>query len=129
VSYNIDSVDTPELDAWMRAADVVSLFEEHHDSLPEGCFLEDIIGTAEDATTSNEPDAKIELPHLWWYGEGSGHSFDLLKDTIGKKIMGRVDAIFTWEGGDSVSGLRIKDGVVTECDVKMTLVPKGKKSK
>ncbi len=73
---------------------------------------------------SNEP-IRIPLTGFSFSGEGSGRAYeDILLAKIAPKVMGSVDAIFTWEGGDSFSGLQIRDGVITECDVVRTLVPK-----
>lgn len=117
MSYNIDSVECLKLDAQIFAKDVRYLLANHGDKLPEVCFLRDL--------PTNDPDTTpLQLKNLWWYGEGSGHGFEILRDEVALKIIGHVEAVFTWEGGDSVSGLIIKDGKVTECDVKYRLVPK-----
>lgn len=126
MSYNVDSVDTPVLDAWMSAKDVVRLHKKHEDALPEGTFLAEMVDSAMTLLTEGLAEARVPLPNFWWYGEGSGHSFDLLKEQIAPHIHGKVEAILTWEGGDSTSGLVIDDGTVEECDVKMTLVRKTK---
>lgn len=150
MSYNIDNVATPYLDAYMDAADIVRLAEDH-DWLPEGCFIQNHYQAAKarlakgikcaacesrndldaafckkcGAALAGWPDVshRIKLKNLSWYGEGSGRAYEdhFIKD-VAPLIHGRVDAIFTWEGGDSVTGLRIKDGVATECKVEMRLV-------
>lgn len=74
--------------------------------------------------------AQVKLPNLWWYGEFSGTSYeDVLIKVVAPYIQGEVEAVFFWEGGDSVTGLHIKNGKVTEMDVEFVLKPKkeGKK--
>ncbi len=52
----------------------------------------------------------------------SGNSYeDGLIDKIVPYIHGHVEAVFTWEGGDSHSGLIIEDGEAWEAEVKMRL--------
>lgn len=38
---------------------------------------------------------------------------------------GAADVVVTWEGGDSFSGYRVKDGEVEACNVSFALTPKG----
>lgn len=57
---------------------------------------------------------------LWWAGDGSGSSADLFTDIL-REFSGSVDLLITWEGGDSFSGLRLCDGVVTRRAVKHAL--------
>jgi len=124
VSYNIDSVETPVLDAWMTARDIVALHDEHARNLPEDCFLYDLLKAAKKSLLAGAPETPVRLVGLAWRCEGSGRSVEILEKKIAPCIHGRVDAIFTWECGDSFSGLRIVDGLVTKCDVSMTLIPK-----
>ena len=62
---------------------------------------------------------------------GSASSYkDILIKLVAPKIMGKVEAIFTWEGGEWQTGLIIEDGTVIECDVsKKLLRPKKTKKK
>jgi len=57
------------------------------------------------------------------------YAYNDLLPKLAPFIHGRVEAILTWEGGDSHSGFTIEDGEFTECDVQMTLVPKKEKTK
>lgn len=127
MSYNIDHVETKVLKAWMLAKDVVALHQELESDLPESSFLGEMVEAAEAAVLNNEGDKRIELPNFWWSSEYSGTSYhETLLPKVAPKVMGHVEAIFTWEGGDSHSGLIIKDGEVTECEVSQKLVPKKK---
>lgn len=57
---------------------------------------------------------------VWWQGEGSGSSFDALKDVL-SSFDGEADLVLTWEGGDSHTGLRLRNHVVTEHEVAFAL--------
>lgn len=121
MSYNVDSVDCLKIDAQMFAKDIRDLITELSKTdfgIPEVCFLEELnIDGVPDTTP-------VKLNNLWWYGSGSGRSFENLINKVGPKIFGHVEAVFTWEGGDSFGGLIIDDGKVTKCDVKHILVPR-----
>ncbi len=127
MSYNIDSSNTLTLDAWMRAADVVAFRRELSDELPECHLLVPMIAAAEEALVRGEVDARIRIEKFWWYGEGSGRAWgDVFIPSIAPKIMGLVEGILTWEGGDSFSGFRIRDGVFTAHEVVQSLGPETK---
>lgn len=123
MSYNADSVHTNVLDAWMRADDVLRLYARYQQDIPEINFLEDIL---EDARAV-DGDSSVKLRSLMWSGEWSGHSFrEVLIEKIAPHIMGKVEAIFFWERGDSVTGLLIEDGRVAECKVECRIIrPEG----
>lgn len=132
MSYNIDNVDCKVLDAWIYAKDLHALLEQLEGELAEGNFLDEMFEESpkeEWGELPYDPATKVKLRNFWWYGEGSGRSYDdVLLPKIVPYIHGYVEAIFTWEGGDAVSGLIIKDGVATECDIEMKLVPKKPKN-
>ncbi len=64
----------------------------------------------------------VKLTGFGWRGEGSGRGFDFLLKHIAPMIHGTVEVVFFWEGGNDPSGLSIRDGVVTECEVVMSLM-------
>jgi hypothetical protein len=116
VSYNAGHIEVLKCDAKMLAKDIRRL-AKRRDELAECNFLEELEG--------HEPDADgyiaIDPAKFWWSGDGSGSSWELFIKQIAPKIVGTLEAIVTWEGGDSHTGLRIRDGKVTEPDVVMTL--------
>lgn len=147
MSYNIDSVDCLILDAYMKVSDVRDLLQNHADKLPEICFLNELrlpkvfVGGAafdaaiEELRQHDEAAARrildkaagverIKLSNLWWQGEGSGRAFDFFKEHVAPLIQGKVEAVLIWERGDSLTGLRIKDGLLEEMDVEQKLIPK-----
>lgn len=127
MSYNIDDVTCPVLNAEMKAIDIVRLYKKERDNLPECNFLEEHYNEAEELLTISETQAKIRLRNLWWYGEGSGWAYKILIKKVLPLVSGEVEVILTWEGGDGVSGIMVKDGKVTECDVEQKLVPRKKR--
>jgi hypothetical protein len=120
MSYNIDSVDTPVLNAWILKKDLKRLYKKLEGDLPEMNVLEEHLDDEPDE------DGRIKLRSFEWCGTWSGNSWKTLIKQVAPKVMGEVEAIFTWEGGDSIGGLLIKDGKVAEVDVKQQLVrPEG----
>lgn len=154
MSYNISSVNAYVLNASIEAAKVIDLLEQYEDELPECCFLDEMRKAAEEALRARVTCARCEgetpvgaefcmrcgtkldapkdpptvrLPNFWFYGEGSGgaYSEDVL-ESVAKHVRGEVQAIFIWEGGDSVTGVAIKDGKYAKCKVEQRLVlPEG----
>ena len=59
----------------------------------------------------------VDLPisEFWWYGVGSGYMGNLALAASYTK--GEAEVILVWEGGDSISAIKIKEGIVTEHEV------------
>ena len=129
MSYNIDSIDILEGSVTITLAQcykvtrlVDETAEEDKVYFPECHFIEELIDKAGSDADLNEP---IEVERFWWYGEGSGHSWErLFKPYVVQELKGRIVGVCTWEGGDSHSGFIIEEGEYTEGEVKMTVVPK-----
>jgi hypothetical protein len=114
MSYNIDSIDIRIIKPiWMNHDDAVWLADEDRVE----------IGPLDDLENLGES-GRVKLKHLNWCGEGSGHSFDYFKREVLTKIHGHAELRIVWEGGDSITGLIVKDGKVIECSVEWRLVPK-----
>lgn len=112
MSYNIDSVEI--LSGELRI---------HKDSAEEAWNLDppECMGEYEELKFGK--DGYATFKRFDWCGEGSGYSYP---DTLAEFIAltkGNADMILTWEGGDSHTGLRVRDGVMMECKVIMTLAP------
>lgn len=105
MSYNIDSIEVIHRKGFAIGARYEELADKYADRAPEQSVFED--------------DWNIEK-EFWWHGEGSGWAFEALLDTL-SSFDGEVDLVLTWEGGDSHSGLRLRDHKVTEHEVVMTL--------
>lgn len=108
MSYNIDFVRTPILNAWMYAKDVRRLYKKLSKCLPEYNFLEDMLAEAKECENGDE---QVFLPNFNWAGICSGSSFDDLVEEIVPCIKGTVEAVFSWENGDSTTSLLIDNEV------------------
>jgi hypothetical protein len=126
MSYNIDSEECLELDAWMYAKDIDYLRATLGDEFAEDCFLgEPPYGDL--VTEGLDKDTKVPLKNLSWSGEFSGRSFDeIFLAQVVPCIHGHAEVVFCYEGGDSFAGYIIDDGEAWEADV-FTSLKRGKK--
>ena len=60
-------------------------------------------------------DVDLPIREFWWYGIGSGYMGNLALAASYTK--GEAEVILVWEGGDSISAIKIKEGIVTEHEV------------
>lgn len=124
MSCNIDSVDTIVLEAFMKASDIFLILKE--DELPESNFLDDLSDAAYAAFEEKDYERLVPLENFNWCHTRSGNSYEYLQETVIPKIIGRVEAIFIWEDGNSVDGIAVKDGEFVECEVEQRLLlPEG----
>jgi hypothetical protein len=137
VSHNPDTEDVIVNEGLrIRGDALAALMAEVGDDLPEGCFLHDLPLPGK---THNKhvfpkkpvppwsPDAEYLIEHPHWYGEGSGSRWDTLIKKVLPRTLGRADIIYCWEGGEWYTGIRVRDGVVTEHEVVRTLGPETKR--
>jgi len=117
MSYNIDNSEVIAGGPLrMEQSARERLATEHEFELPEVNFLTD-----DDCVSDVDEDGYVEITNFWWYGESSENSYELLIDTILPRTKGSADIVFTWEGGDSHTAVQVRDGVVTQRDVKFSL--------
>lgn len=115
MSYNVDSI---EVLTWenvrMLKRDLRRLADTEK---PGSNFLD------EHAKQEADADGYVALDRskFWWSSEWSGNSWEHFIKNVATKILGIVEAVVIWEEGDSYSGLRIRDGKVTEPKVVMAL--------
>lgn len=117
MSYNIDDVKIVKSSGFSIPVEKLEEWQHKYEGsseIPEGNFLE----YADDCFDINGEVANVTK--LWWYGEGSGRTFELLVSFL-SDFDGEADLVLTWEGGDSHSGLRLRNHIVTEHHVEMTL--------
>lgn len=121
MSYNIDSVTMLKNDNLrMTVGNVRRLVVQLEEDLPEFNFLTNLNRDIKSRIKIGETlSDEIELPinELAWCSTWSGNSFSIFLKKVAPHILGSADAIYTWEGGDSISGLRIVNGVATQHDV------------
>lgn len=145
MSYNIDSVIFVRGKLSIPREKFFELAVEYQDSAPE-CSIFDrqdfeilvpkkskskpqIIPSDEfPSIITYEPDTVNPRgnagPPYWsklrWRGEGSGSYYDTFKDIL-SQMDGEAELVLIWEGGDSIGGLRIRNGEVTEHEVLFSL--------
>lgn len=115
MSYNSGHIEVLVCDAKMLAKDIRRL--AMNEEKAEGNLLAEHLDRESDA----DGYIAIDPKRFWWYGEGSGSSWDFFIKKVCPRIVGTIEAIVTWEDGDSHTGLRIKDGKVTQPEVVMAL--------
>ncbi len=123
MSYNIDSIEIVH----NRNFCIGKIRYDHlkavtdWDEIPEGSIFEDgWVDQCTEVVLEGKLGLNIYPKRWWWLGERSGHTIDSLKETLGY-FDGEADLVLTWEGGDSHTGLRLRDGAVTEHEVVMRL--------
>jgi len=57
---------------------------------------------------------KFVFEDFWWGGVGSGARYYEILPLIAADLEGDADVLFTWEGGDSHTVVRFKDGKAVE---------------
>lgn len=93
-------------------ARVQMLREKYLGELPEVCFLKDQEAFKSDGHT---------IKYFWWYGECSG-DMDILLDCL-RYTFGTADLLLVWEGGDSITGIRVEEGDAKEMKARIVLEP------
>ena len=94
----------------IRRSEAARFRKRYKDLLPETNFLDDI----------EEGRGFFEIEEPLWCGEGSGMAYDLLPEILAC-TEGKALILFVWEGGDSQTGLEVKDGVVRTRGVKVEM--------
>ena len=126
MSYNVDSASVLEGQLWIsREGQEWLSGDTCEDSLPEVTPEWESPQpnyTAEEQALVERGYAKIPNCKLWWHGGGSGNAVhEGTWEKFLRYTVGSADILLTWEGGDSFSGYRVVDGVVTEHEVVMAL--------
>lgn len=124
MSYNVDSSEIIEQENFRLDAEIIKELKlAHYDGqlkLAEGNFM-DLIDDKEFVTIAKNGDNIFNKGYFWWYGAFSGNSYDILVKEMLPKFKGKAKILFTWEGGDSHSGLIVEDGNVREGKVKIVI--------
>ncbi len=123
MSYNIDSIEIVHRHSFCISKNRYDHLKAVTDSdeIPtSSIFEDDWVAQCTDLVLEGKLGLNIYPRVWWWSGEWSGHTLDSLKETLGY-FDGEADLVLTWEGGDCHSGLRLREGVVTEHEVVMRL--------
>ena len=117
MSYNIDHVEIVASDGFCISRPQLEALRDStpEDKQPESSFLDESF-----EKHCDEFRGMLFPKCFWWTGEGSGYTADSLPGLLAK-FSGSCDLVITWEGGDSHSGLRLRNGVVTKHKVVLGL--------
>ena len=113
MSYNITSIKyigTEKLT--INAADLARASTELRGKTPARCFIDDI-------KQLNQAFDVFQIGQVEWCGECANDEEALFRAL--SYTQGSADLLVIWEGGDSLTGLRVHNGVVTEHEVVMRL--------
>lgn len=106
MSYNISHSEYLSGSLSIRASDARALIEElDGGKLPEVNFLHYL-----PIKKTTPDDAVFVIKEPWWQGDFSGFSFGTYLPRVLEKTTGEAVIVFTWEGGDSTTAVRIKNG-------------------
>lgn len=64
-------------------------------------------------------DGMLNVSEFEMYGEGSGTFKSWILDEALKQSKGELEAVLIWEGGDSITILKVKDGIIEENDIEL----------
>ena len=90
-------------------------WDEGSGEIAECNFLDEL-----DLNPKLDQDELLEIKSPWWSGEHSGGTYGVLQKRVLPHTKGTAIILFTWEGGDSRTALRVADGKVTVKKVKVT---------
>jgi hypothetical protein len=133
MSYNIDTWKTAKLDNLVIP---IHVFYEHerkdwHPTMyiinHETMQIELECG-CDQLIKGKLKDGMLTVTEFKMSGEGSGTFKDLILDEALKRSKGELEAILIWEGGDSITRLKVKDGILEESDVDFE-IPTSKETK
>jgi hypothetical protein len=138
MSYEIDSIEIIDGELSISREAFAAAFEEaalsneipeisvfHRDDMEiiryktkraDGKKLEVVCGADCPENIIFNKDSGRDGNRVRWRGAGSGSTYDTFKNFL-SKTKGNADLVLIWEGGDSVEGLRVRDGVVTSHSV------------
>ncbi len=115
MSTNIDSHEVIAGDGLtLTGRQIVSLLATLEGDLPGDHLLSDF------------SDEEVEMDKVYevkptWRSTWSGNSYDTLLKKVLPETQGSADIVYTWEGGDFFTGVRVVNGVVTQHEVCMAL--------
>jgi hypothetical protein len=118
MSTNISNITGNFFDAKISKSNLIDLLLEVEDDTPEICFLNNLKRNH----TTIDKQGYISITEMSWCGEYSGNSYDLFIERVLPKIEGKMELFIIWEGGESIEGLRVENGNVTEHEVKFSLL-------
>jgi hypothetical protein len=64
-------------------------------------------------------DGMLTITEFDMTGEGSARFKSFILDDVLLQSTGQLEVIIVWEGGDSISSLKVNDGVLEETDIEL----------
>lgn len=64
-------------------------------------------------------DGIINVSSMQLSGEGSGGLFSYVLNDAFKESKGKFEAVFVWEGGDSITSFKVNDGEISDTNVEL----------
>ncbi len=115
MSTNIDHSEYLKGKLYIQRKHAQMVLRKYGDDLAEDNFLVDL------DIDEGDLGENLEIARFAWTGEFSGHAYDDTLPHILKLTTGTADLLFSWEGGDFCTGLRVEDGKITKKKVKKEL--------
>ena len=99
---------------------------KYDEDVAEICFLSNLPHPFQKGYQKGilERDRFYKIETVEWAGSWSGRGYSTLTDKILPFTSGEADIVYYWEDG-APSGVRVRNGVVTNCDVVLTLKDRG----
>lgn len=117
MSTNIINSIEIHLNAWINESDYHKILEKYENELPPECFIFD-----DKKLAPPDKESKCKIISFQWEGPMSGNTYYEIWPDIAKFIKGKLEVAIVWEGGD-ISGIRVINGMFTETEVILSLVP------
>lgn len=122
MSYNIDTWKTKKLENLVIP---LKAFYEHeredwHPSQPKITNADGDVELecgCDQLIKGKLKDGMLTVTEFEMYGEGSGTFKSWILDEALKQSKGELEAVLVWEGGDSITRLKVKDGMLEEYNV------------
>lgn len=113
MSYNVDSAEIVRGELRMRVEDYLA-WRSRGEELPEidPFHLEESV-----LVEHLDEDRRFVFEDFWWGGIRSNDLYYQTLPLIAADLEGDADVLFTWEGGDSHTMVRFRDGKAVEHEV------------
>lgn len=120
MSYNISDWKTKELSSFQIPISALLECDDMDSPIfDDTTGLQIFMGLSEGfELRGEESGGRLLVDHIEYWGLASGRNFDDLK-AIFKASKGTLVAILTWEGGDSIERLVVRDGSITQESVEL----------
>lgn len=117
MSNNINTVVIAKSDGFSINVEKLNSLRLLEDSFPEISILDERWANMQPRVESH---ARIFPRFLWWSGEGSGYTVDVLTEQVLPLFNGSADIVLAYESGD-FEGYRLRDHKVTRHNVRFEL--------